>query len=519
MYARKSSESEDKQMASIDSQITELKRMADQDGLEVVDIFSESMSAKDPGRPVFAKMLERIRGGEASGILCWKLNRLARNPIDGGQISWLLQQGALQHIQTFGRGYYPTDNVIVMAVELGMANQFIRDLSVDTKRGLRSKAERGWYPTYASIGYKHNPLKLKGEKEIIVDEERFHLVRKLFDEVLSGTPISKVREVANEEWGLRNKREQKISRSNIYRILSDPFYYGEFEYPKGSNNWYQGAHQPVITQEEFNKIQVILGKKGKPRPKKHDFAFRGPITCGECGAMITAESKIKKQKNGNIHFYTYYHCTKKKNPDCSQKNIEEKELEKQVIEVLESIEIPKEFYVWAISKLKASNKIEIKQREHIVGNQRREYDTVIKKLDGLIDMRANRELSEADFIRRKESLTTEKEQLHSLLNEANKRMDEWLEIADNYFKFASEAKINFEKGDIQIKKNILSALGSNLTLKNGKLNVSLEKPLLLIKGGAKEARDIEIRLEPLKTAEDQAVLSTMYSKSSILLRG
>ena len=147
LYARKSSESEDRQMASIDSQIAELQKIADEMGLDVADRFSESRSAKGPGRPVFNQMVQRIQAGEASGILCWKLNRLARNPIDGGQISWMLQQGVLKQIQTFGKAYYPTDNVIVMAVELGMANQFIRDLSVDTKRGLRAKADRGWYPT------------------------------------------------------------------------------------------------------------------------------------------------------------------------------------------------------------------------------------------------------------------------------------------------------------------------------------------------------------------------------------
>jgi len=178
LYARKSSETEDRQVASIESQIEELKKIARDNDLEVIDILSESMSAKAPGRPIFNKMMERIEKGEADGVLCWKLNRLARNPIDGGRVSWLVQQGTIKHVQTFGRSYFPTDNVIVMAVELGMANQFIRDLSTDTKRGLKAKAERGWYPANARIGYTHNPYKRKGEKEIIKDPERFNLVRK-----------------------------------------------------------------------------------------------------------------------------------------------------------------------------------------------------------------------------------------------------------------------------------------------------------------------------------------------------
>ncbi|MCD6402554.1 hypothetical protein J7L36_01750 [bacterium] len=81
-----------------------------------------------------------------------------------GGINWMLQQGIIKHIKTYERSYYPTDNVLMISVEFGMANQF-RDLSQNTKRGLQAKAERGWYPTFASVGYMHNPLKKKGEKK------------------------------------------------------------------------------------------------------------------------------------------------------------------------------------------------------------------------------------------------------------------------------------------------------------------------------------------------------------------
>ena len=166
LYARKSSEAEDRQVASIDSQINELTKIAKRDNLEIMGTpLSESQSAKAPGRPVFNKMIERIHKGEAQGIICWKLDRLARNPIDGGGISWMLQEGIIKHIQTYERSYYPTDNVLMMSVEFGMANQFVRDLSQNTKRGLRAKAERGWYPTFATLGYMHNILKKKGGKE------------------------------------------------------------------------------------------------------------------------------------------------------------------------------------------------------------------------------------------------------------------------------------------------------------------------------------------------------------------
>ena len=234
IYCRKSSESEDRQITSIEDQLIILKKLAKQKGLNVIDIFSESKSAKKPGREIFNEMLQRIHNKEANGIICWQINRLARNPVDGGNIQWMLQQNVISHIQTYERSYYPSDNVLLISVELGMANQFIKDLSLNTKRGLIRKAERGYYPAHNPIGYMPNPKKGKGEKEIIKDEERFDLVRKMFDLMLTGTySPPQILKIATDEWMVRNRKGGKIARSNIYRIFSDIFYYGEFEYPKG----------------------------------------------------------------------------------------------------------------------------------------------------------------------------------------------------------------------------------------------------------------------------------------------
>lgn len=523
IYARKSSESEDRQMASIDSQIEELKKLADQQGgLEIVDILFESKSAKAPGRPVFNKMLERIHKGEANGIICWKLNRLARNPIDGGQISWLLQQSIIKHITTYGRSYYPSDNVLMMAVELGMANQFIRDLSTDTKRGLKSKAERGWYPTYTTLGYIENPLKKKGEKEILNDPERYDLVKKIFEVMLTGqhTP-PQVLKMANEDWGLRTKAGKKVARSTIYRILSDPFYYGEYEFPKGSGNWYNGNHNPMVKKEDFEKIQRIIGKKNKSRAKSLDFPFRGPILCGECGALITAENKVKRQKNGNIHLYTYYHCTKRKNPNCTQGSILDNELEKEINKVFEQIEIPASFHKWAVENLKIVAKTESRDRDLIIENQRKGYDKTVQTIDNLINMRANGEISEAEFKTNKINLLKEKEALERVLDGAEERITDWLNIAEKYLDFAEKARTSFrnESSSLEVKKSLLYGLGSNLYLKDKKLSISLVEPLFSIKGIAKEARDINSMFEPLNTVERQGQLSDYYSQRPNMLRG
>ncbi len=227
IYARKSSEDEDRQVASIDDQIKILKNKATELNLKIVDVISEAKSAKAPGRPEFNKLLERIKKGEASGIIAYKLDRLARNPIDGGQISWMLQGNILKHIQTCERGYFPTDNVLMMSVEFGMANQFVRELSTNVKRGLHSKVEKGWYPERSPIGYLNTKAEERGNNYIIVDPERFDLVRKMWDFMLTGNySVAQIGRIAAKELHLKTKATKKhpskvLSMSGVYRMFTN----------------------------------------------------------------------------------------------------------------------------------------------------------------------------------------------------------------------------------------------------------------------------------------------------------
>src|SRR5271156_6288781 len=99
LYARKSTDVEDKQALSIEAQLNELREFAVREGLNVVVELIEKQSAKIPGRPIFDAMLERIEAGEADGILAWHPDRLARNSIDGGRIIYLLDTGKLKDLK------------------------------------------------------------------------------------------------------------------------------------------------------------------------------------------------------------------------------------------------------------------------------------------------------------------------------------------------------------------------------------------------------------------------------------
>lgn len=514
LYARKSSESEDRQVASIDSQIEELNNLVKKEKLEIVEILSESQSAKAPGRPVFNQMIQKIYRGEAVGILCWKLDRLARNPVDGGNISWMLQQGIIKHIRAYDRSYLPSDNVLMMSVEFGMANQFIRDLSINTRRGLRAKIEKGWRPGIAAIGYLNNTFEKQGEKTISEDPKRHDLIKKLWEMLLTGNyPIKKLYEMATKEWGLTINKRSKMSRSKFYEIFKNPFYCGHFYY---NGILHKGRHKTMITEDQFDLAQKIMGNRSKSPFQTHSFAFTGMIKCGECGASITAEYKIKRQKNGNVHYYTYYRCTKGLNPNCTQKTIRLENLESQILERLKDIMIPTEFHDWAMEWMKQHGEEEAESRNKILKVQQKKYNDCIEEIDGLISMRAKGELDEDNYKRKINFLNQEKNRLQELLSDTDDRVSKLIKRAEKVFNLARDAKEGFETGNLNEKRQILTDLGYNLFLKDRKLDLSLEKPLFHIGQAAPVAWQLKRQLEPVETDENRAKLYDLYSKNAFL---
>src|SRR3989338_6347680 len=316
-YLRKSTkDKEDQQVLSITGQREENEKVAQRNGHELVDTFDEEASAKEPGRKKFNNMMSRIENGEADAIICWRLNRLARNPIDGGRIQWLLQQGVIKAIITSEKTYLPSDNVIQMSVEFGMATQYSIDLGKDVKRGMMQKVRSGWKPHAAPVGYMNDYGGIKGEKKIYRDPERFELIRRCWDYLLTGSyTVQEIHRLAMEEWGLtvcigRKKKIRPLGQSSLYRLFTSPFYYGEFMY--AGQSWH-GSHEPMITRQEFDKAQEILGAKGKPRLQAYDNPYPGIIRCGECGGMIVMEVKRKMIKATNqLKCYCYFRCSKRK---------------------------------------------------------------------------------------------------------------------------------------------------------------------------------------------------------------
>lgn len=341
LYARKSTESEERQILSIDSQVKEMLEIAERDNLEIAEIRRESHSAKDSGqRPVFKELLEDIRRQRFNGILTWAPDRLSRNAGDLGSVVDLMDQKLLLDIRTYGQQFKNSPNekflLMILCSQAKLEND---NKSINVKRGLRTRIEMGLWPGPAPTGY----LKEKNMDKkchVLIDPDRGPIIKKMFEKVAyekwSG---KKIYNWLRFDLNLRTAKGKKhLSLGNIFRNLYNPFYYGMLEYPKRSGIFFQGKHEPLVTKELFDLVQQQL-KSQLLRVENKEFAFTRLLTCGLCGSGISADEKFKNLKDGTVNRYVYYGCTKAKDKNCKCGYINETELIEQFIQLIDKIDL------------------------------------------------------------------------------------------------------------------------------------------------------------------------------------
>jgi site-specific DNA recombinase len=470
VYCRKSSEDEDHQALSIDAQLEELNQFAREKELTIIARLDESKSAKEPGREVFNEMLQRIERGEADAILCWALNRIARNFDDGGKVIGMLQRGAIQEIRTLERVYLPSDNVLMMALEFGQANQYVRDLSRDIRRGIREKVRRGIYSGLAPLGYFNEP-KLR---TIEPNPQTFPKVKRALELFATGeyslTAIQREMAAAGIVGKLSGKPLPLSSIGNAFR---NPFYYGVFSH-KGE--LHQGVHVPMISKETYDDVQRALVAVGKPRKRKGDkgFAFLDFATCGSCGYCITAERHIKKS---GLRFH-YYRCThKNKKAHCEDRHfVREDKLAAEVKRNIALVTLPAAWKERYLARIETWEDEASQARQRKIEECRSKLVALKGKLDRLNTAFADGGLDLQEFKEMKNPLVPQKVELEQQLVALQKITDNRLEPLKNWVFEANQAEKWGSANNWSEMKSFLKKVGSNRILRAETLTVSFTKP-------------------------------------------
>lgn len=458
---------------SLESQKRELEKLVAREAVTVVDIYEESRTAKVPGRPLFNDMLERIERGEADGIMAWHPDRLARNSVDGGRIIYALDCNVLKDMRFPTYTFENTaQGKFMLSITFGQSKYYVDSLSDNVRRGNRTKVEiYGWLPNFAPIGY----LNEKVGKTIIADPERFPLIRKMWELMLTGSySPPRILEIATNEWGLRTKARKRIggnplTLSRVYAIFNSPFYAGLIPW---EGRLYKGKHEPVVTLDEFETVQRRLHRTDRPRPKSKTFAYTGLIHCGACGLMVTAEHKVNRYGTN----YTYYHCTKRRfNPRCTERSIEVGELERQIVEnFLDSLTPPSRFLPWVTAQLDKASGDTATGIELQRANLEKTRAATVRSLDNLTKMRLRDLITDDEFRSQRVELEQERLRLEQALTGLQKA--DWFEPARLVLSYRTGAKFWFDQADEETKRLILQIAGSNLSLRGQNLRIDAKKP-------------------------------------------
>lgn len=473
LYSRKSTESEDRQVLSIESQRVEMERVAtNSPDIEIVARFEEARSAKAPGRPVFDQMLNRIARGEADGIISWHPDRLARNAVDGGRIIHLLDTGKLKDLR-FAMFSFENNaqGKLMLSMLFGFSKYYVDALSDNVRRGMRTKAEKGWRPAHPPLGYLTDPQ----TRTTVPDPERFALVKRMWELMLTGAHSpSSIRDVATKQWGLTTRRTKRrssgvFSRSAAYGLFGNPFYTGLF---KWSGTLYPGKHTPMVTIRDYDRVQEILGRPARIRPIRRQFAYTGMIRCGACGLLVTAQ----EQTNRFGTKYTYYHCTHR-HPSyiCRQPYVRVEELEQQILAFLGAISISKHIRECLLARFNKEASRQGGTREAQSAGLNKSITTSERELDTLTKLRLRDLIGDEEFAKQRNELEFRRlrfvQQREILTNTVFR-----LEPCQILISFCSKAVECFELAGRRKRRLILETVGSNLLLGDKKLSIEARKP-------------------------------------------
>jgi site-specific DNA recombinase len=473
-YSRKSSEAKERQAASIQDQNIECENYSIKKGLNIAYKIEESKSSFKPHiREEFNRMVDLIKNGSADAILTWKPDRLCRNPEEGGILLQMLQDGILKEIRTAtGEVYTQDSDHLILQIHFGMANQYSRLLSQNVKRGLLHKVERGEYPGISFFGYKM--VGEKGKKNLIPDPIEAPLVVEVYKRASTGQYSLKHLSNFLYSKGAVSKSSKPYCKQEIYRILTNPAYYGYFRH-KGE--LYKGNYTPLITKTVFDAVQEALRDRSKPQVNIWTSrSYNGLVRCPRCGCSITTSFKKKYYKKTNrTAVYTYLHCTKRKGK-CNELPVTIEDFERKVLDKVINIKIDEEVWKLGIELLKAKNKEEFSRNNVQIDKFNLDYKALQAKLNKLVDMRADNELTQEEFKIQKSLVLNEQARVNGLINDIKSSSRDWLELAEKFLNNAFYVRGVMEGKDVVKKRNLLTDVGENFYLDNKNPVFSFKKP-------------------------------------------
>ena len=447
IYARKSTDDEERQILSIDAQLDELRMLAAREKLEVVREYIESQTAKKPGRPIFNEMLKAIKRGEAQAILAWHPDRLARNSVDGGRLIYDLDTGTLATLKFPTTWFENTpQGKFMLSIAFGQSKYYVDSLSENIKRGLRKKLREGIYPNKPPIGYLNDPK----TRAVYIDLERGPLVRRMFEEYSTGRYTAAALLDLVTAWGLRSFNGLTLPLSKMLWTLDHIFYTGVFRF---NGEVYEGKHPPLISRDLFERVQAVRKKAGQGRYAKHSrFPLRATAHCHHCDCQYTAEFKKGHE---------YYRCGKRRGP-CDSKTIRGEAFAQAIRTAMCMASLRDDFTEKMLAEAEKEKVADRAKQAALVEQQKARLAELGTLQERLLDVFLAGDIEREEFTARKERYVQEKVALADAVAKFETKNASRLEPVIDFLKASRQAKYDAQTENPEDLRNFCKKVGWNL---------------------------------------------------------
>jgi len=467
LYARKSTEDEERQVMSIEAQLAELADFAKRENLDIAERFIESKSAKKPGREIFNEMIQKIyESKEPVGILAWHPDRLARNSVDGGQVIYLIDIGKIASLRFPTFWFEPTpQGLFMLQVAFGQSKYYSDNLSENVKRGIRQKLRRGEWPGLAPFGYVNNPK----TRTIEPDQMKARVIKKAFEEYAQGRHTLESLGQRLSFWGVVSGTGKPLCKATLQRMLTNKVYLGLIVH---NGETYEGGFPTIVSRATFEKVQEVLKNRAKPRHSKnrHYFPFTGLLICGECGAAITAQ-----WAHGNGGLYRYYRCTKRLG-SCSQRYLREDLLVEQLKGKISKVALCEDWKEKMLAKVEVWEKENIQSSQSFAQNLEKEIKETEQKLDKLVNAFLDGSIEKETYLAKKDELIKTKTDLNKRKADFGRKGNNWIEPLREWILSAHHAEKLASSNDFDEIKSFAEKIGTNRRLLDRKLIFDFQKP-------------------------------------------
>lgn len=516
LYARVSTKEQADEGYSLPSQVKLLKEYAFKKDIKIAKQFtiSESASGKQI-REKFSEMVDYVKDKNIKIILVEKVDRLTRNFKDAILVNDWLEQDTSREVHFVKQNLVLHQNAkshekFQWDIHLVLARNYINNLSEEVKKGQLEKLKQGWYPCKPPLGYK--TIGEKGHKIHVQDKNTAHYIQKMYELYASGNyTTSKLVEIMYSE-GLRSRAGKRVEKSRTHDMLRDCFYCGKMTW---NDIEYQGKHEPIISQDLWQKTQDILTRENSGgKYRKHFYYLRGLVSCGVCDYGITAE----KQKD-----HIYYHCTGFDKTCNNRKYTQEHVLEDQLLKGFDKIQIKNQRLLnWVKKALKESHSDEMSYHNKCFNNLNKRYAQTQTRLDMLYDDKLDGKITPEFYDKKFKQYSEEQDAILVQLKKHKNSNINYFELGSLILEVASRSSEIFKKAQDEEKRELINLVFSNLSLNGEELRYSYKPAFKILANRAPTINSIfepsKLRLNKTKTGLSDPEIEPLLPEQDSNLR-